>query len=123
MNLKNNLKLLISFFTLVFLTSCVQETKKQTVTFFVDAKGQENLNAISVRGSLPPLSWNQNFELNDADRDSIYTGSIVLDIPYDTIEIKFVKNDEEFELNNEPNRLLRFDSSQNTIYKATFDKN
>lgn len=122
MNPKNNLKLLISFFTLIFLTSCVQETKKQTVTFFVDAKGQENLNTISVRGSLPPLSWNQNFELNDADRDSIYTGSIVLDIPYDTIEIKFVKNDEEFELNNEPNRLLRFDSSQNTIYKATFDK-
>jgi hypothetical protein len=105
----------------LFIASCVQETKKQHVEFFVDAKGVENVNSISVRGSLPPLSWNQNYELKDEDNDSIYTGSIVFDIPYDVVEIKFVKNEDQFELNDLPNRNLHFDDNQDTKYKVKFD--
>ena len=57
----------------------------------------------------------------DEDNDSIYTGSIVFDIPYDVVEIKFVKNEDQFELNDLPNRNLHFDDNQDTKYKVKFD--
>lgn len=118
---KNNYCIICSLILGLLIASCVQKTKKQQVEFFVDARGVDNMNSISVRGSIPPLSWNQNYELKDADNDSIYTGSVVFDIPYDLVEIKFVKNEEQFELKNQPNRSLRFDDDQNTKYNAKFD--
>ncbi len=112
---------LMVLFTLLFTISCVQPTKKQRVEFTVDARELSDVNTISVRGSVPPLSWNQNYELEDNNHDSIYTGTIVFDIPYNFVEIKFVKNENQFELNNQPNRKVVFDESQNTHFNAKFD--
>lgn len=106
----------------VLISSCVQRTKKQKVDFFVDARDIKNVNSIGVRGSTPPLNWNQNFELKDDNNDSIYTGTIVFDIPYDFVELKLVKNEDQFELNNQPNRRLIFDKSGDTKYQLKFDK-
>jgi hypothetical protein len=80
------------------------------------------VSSISVRGSLAPLSWNSNFELKDENSDSIYTGTLVFDIPYDYVNIKFVKNENEFELQDQPNRQINFDQSLITYYKAIFDQ-
>lgn len=102
--------------------SCVQATKKQTIHFEVDVRQEADLSSISVRGSLAPLNCNDNFELSDEDQDSIYTGSITFDIPYDYVNIKFVKNAEQFELDNQDNRKLVFDKSQTTTYQAIFNQ-
>jgi len=107
----------------LLISSCVQRTKEQKVDFFVDARNIENVNSIGVRGSTPPLNWNQNFELKDDNNDSIYTGTIVFDIPYDFVELKLVKNEDQFELNNQPNRRLIFDKSGKTKYQLKFDQN
>lgn len=104
------------------MSACVQATKKQTVHFSVDSSQELNVNTISVRGSVPPLKWNKDFFLHDNDQDSIYTGTIVFDIPYDYVNIKFVKNEGEFELKDQPNRQLVFDKSLTTNYSATFNK-
>lgn len=106
----------------VLILSCVQKTKKQKVEFMVDVRDIENVNSIGVRGSTPPLNWDQNFELKDDNNDSIYTGKIVFDIPYDFVELKLVKNQDEFELNNQPNRRLLFAKSGDTKYQIKFDK-
>ena len=78
--------------------SCVQPTKEQVVNFKVDMKDQRQVWSVGVRGSLPPLSWNEDIELKDNDGDSMYTGQVTLDIPYDFVELKFVKNGGDFEL-------------------------
>lgn len=119
---KSVLKGTLFVFLSLIISSCVQRTKEQKVDFFVDARDIENVNSIGVRGSKPPLNWNQNFELKDDNNDSIYTGTIVFDIPYDFVELKLVKNEDQFELNNQPNRKLIFDKSGDTEYQVIFDK-
>jgi hypothetical protein len=116
------LKGTLFIFTTLLISSCVQKTKKQKVEFFVDVRDIENVNSIGVRGSTPPLNWNQNFELKDDNNDSIYTGTIIFEIPYDFVELKLVKNEDQFELNNQPNRKLLFDKSGDTKYQVKFDK-
>jgi len=88
----------------------------------VDARNEIDVSTMGVRGSVPPLNWKSNYKLKDDDLDSIYTGTIVIEIPYDYVNIKFVKNDEEFELKDQPNRKLFFDKSFTTNYSATFDE-
>ena len=123
MKQKSNLIIICLCLSLGYcMLSCVQATKKQTVHFEVDARQEADLSSISVRGSLAPLNWNDNFELSDEDQDSIYTGSITFDIPYDYVNIKFVKNAEQFELDNQDNRKLVFDKSQTTTYQAIFNQ-
>ena len=122
--MKANLQLNIPLILILFLcsvSSCVQQTKEQVVIFNVNAKGLKEVNTISVRGSIPPLNWSSNYELKDPDSDSIYSGRIVFDVPYDFIEVKFVKNENELELNNKPNRKLKFEEDQQTIFNLKFD--
>ena len=112
---------LIAFFAFT-LFSCVQPTNKQIVHFSVDARNELDVSAIGVRGSVPPLNWKSNYELKDDDLDSIYTGTILIEIPYDYMNIKFVKNNDEFELKDQPNRKLIFDKSMTTNYSVSFNQ-
>ena len=88
----------------------------------MDVSGIQDIQAIGVRGALPPLNWNQDFNLTDEDQDMIYTSQIVIDNPYKFVELKFVKNGGEYELDGQPNRRVYFDESKTTEYRATFDK-
>ena len=121
--MKINLSLLIIGLTIVS-SSCVQETKKQTVYFSVDAREIEDVQTIGVRGSIEPfLSWNQStLMLTDNDNDSIYTGELVLDIPFSSVEVKFIKNEEIMELEGKGNRELVFEESGTTEFEAVFDE-
>ena len=112
----------ICIFLCAVLTSCVQKTYKQEVRFEVDARHLNEIQSIGVRGGLPPLSWNEDFLLSDPNKDSVFTGTITLDLPYDYVEVKFVKNGSEYELNGLPNRKLYFDPSKVTIFSAQFDR-
>ena len=110
------------FALLVMLAACVQSTRKRTIVFAVDARQQENLRSIAVRGGMGALSWENNMYLDDADGDKIYTGTVTVDIPYDAIELKFVKNENEFELMDKPNRQIVFGNNDTVVVRAVFDK-
>lgn len=106
----------------LFLTACVQKTTKQEVTFYVDAKELTAVTSLSIRGQLPPLSWRENYELKDMNHDSVYTATIIFDVPYDFVEFKFVKNKNDIELKDQSNRRVYFDDSGKTEYNAIFNK-
>lgn len=108
--------------TVLLLSACVQKTKKQEVTFYVDAKEFTAVTSMSVRGQLSPLSWRKNYQLEDVDKDSVYSAKIIFDIPYDFVEFKFVKNTNDFELKDQPNRRVYFDKSGKTEYRAIFNQ-
>ena len=114
---------IICLFMFIFFNSCVQKTKNQIVKFYVDTNGIENINSVGVRGQIYPLNWNKNFELNDKNSDKIYEGEITFDIPFDFVELKFVKNQNQFELLDQPNRRVYFDASGNTEFSVRFDEN
>ena len=44
-----------------------------------------------------------------SDQGGIYTGSVVLDTPYLGVEFKCVLNGYQFELEEQPNRVVEFD--------------
>lgn len=106
---------------LLLLTSCVQKTKEQTILFEVDTSHQKDIISLEIRGGLTPLSWKKGIQLDDADGDGIYTGSVTLDVPYDYVELKFVKNETEYELKGQPNRKVYFDKSGTTTYTTRYD--
>ncbi len=113
----------IVLFTLAFqFQACVQPTKKQEVNFVLNAKAVQDLNSIGVRGGIAPLSWNEDFVLQDADQDSIFTGTVTFDVPFDYVELKFVKNGGQYELDGQDNRKVYFEPSGRTTIKAVFDK-
>ena len=121
--MKNINVTIICLLMFIFFNSCVQNTKKQIVKFYVDTNGIENINSVGVRGQIYPLNWNKNFELNDKNSDKIYEGEITFDIPFDFVELKFVKNQNQFELLDQPNRRVYFDASGNTEFSVRFDEN
>lgn len=121
--MKNNNVTIICLLMFIFFNSCVQKTKKQIVKFYVDTNGIENINSVGVRGQIYPLNWNKNIELNDKNNDKIYEGEITFDIPFDFVELKFVKNQNQFELLDQPNRRVYFDASGNTKFSVRFDEN
>lgn len=117
------LKYQLVFLLMIFsLSACVQKTKKQEVTFYVNAKDVTEITSMNIRGQLPPLSWRKNYELIDTNKDSIYTAKIVFDVPYDFVEFKFVKNTNDYELKDQSNRRVYFDKSGKTEYKAIFNQ-
>ncbi|MEO0898030.1 MAG: hypothetical protein AAFY71_16595 [Bacteroidota bacterium] len=120
--MKINLYILIIGLGLFFLNSCVQPTYKRTVHFSVELKGDTTVESVGVRGDFAPLSWRETLELADEDSNGVYTGSVILDSPYDFFEMKFVKNGEVFELQDQDNRKIVFDQEGATEVKAVFDQ-
>lgn len=108
--------LLLCFF------ACVQETYKRNISIELDMRGVLDIKQVGIRGEYPPLSWNKDIALTDSDGDSIYTGTFVLDIPYDSFQYKFVVNGTTFELTNENNRVMIFEGKENLTCKAKFNK-
>ncbi|NNK87086.1 MAG: hypothetical protein HKO90_02275 [Flavobacteriaceae bacterium] len=113
---------IILLLVLICLSSCVQETHIKTITFELDARTIENMESIGIRGNMPPLSWNENFQLTDKNGDSIYTATMEINTAQNQLRFKFVKNASEFELENQDNRLIPFDYKPETIlYQTKFD--
>lgn len=103
--------------------ACVQPTYEQTIVFSVEAPNDTTIQTMSVRGGFEPLSWEQNFELKYDSTKSAYTGEVTLDTPFKFVELKFVKNENTFELDGQDNRRVYFDEeADKTVYNAVFDK-
>lgn len=104
------------------LQACVQPTRDVSVTFEVDVRNQEDVQQVSVRGGLAPLSWQENAPLSDADGDSIYTGTFTFNIPYDSVPVKFVINENQFELDGKPNRMAPLKENEPALFRVVFDE-
>ena len=119
--MKHTLALNITLLCLL-LSGCVQQTYKRTVRFSVDMSGIPDVTSVGVRGNFQPLNWQKNYSLTDDDGDSVYTGEITFDTPFDFVEVKFVKNENTFELEGKENRRVYFDQKDKVTYNTVFDK-
>ena len=107
---------------LLLATACVQPTYPQTLEFSVDTRGQSEVSSVGIRGDFAPLNWEQDLPLSDPDQDGIYTGSVVLDTPYLGTAFKCVLNGYQFELEEQPNRMVEFDKDGVTAVDVVFDQ-
>ncbi|MBO3116449.1 hypothetical protein J4050_06805 [Winogradskyella sp. DF17] len=105
----------------LLLSSCVQKTPQKTITVILDMTTLENPRQVGIRGEYP-LSWEETTYLEDTNGDKIYEGEFTIYTANNGIEFKFVNNNNQFELTDQPNRSLSFEYKPETIiYKAKFD--
>lgn len=106
---------------LTSLASCVQKTQQKNITVMVDMNGIENISQVGIRGTYP-LSWNETTYLSDDNGDGIYENTFEIFTASQSIEFKFVNNNDSFELQNQNNRSLTFKYKPEVIvYKATYN--
>lgn len=102
--------------------SCVQDKHPKTIHFKLNMKQIHSISNVGIRGNTSPLSWNETLLLTDVNGDSIYEGDIQLNSASYDIEFKFVNQDTIFELQDQPNRSIRFEyKPEKIIYEATFN--
>ena len=101
--------------------SCVQETHLKTFNFKVDMKGVANINNPGIRGQFTSPSWKELIPLTDTNKDSIYEAKVEFTAAQYDIKFKF-ENNGEYELENQPNRSIKFEYEPETfIYEATYN--
>lgn len=105
----------------LLLTSCVQKSYKKIVVFTLDASEIKNIKKVGIRGNDKPLSWDNDTEMKEIKKDSLYQIIITGETGYKFTEVKFVVND-TFEFQNEDNRRVVFSEKDTTFFKAKFNK-
>ena len=105
---------------LLTLVSCVQKTKTQKVTLFLDVSGIKDIKTVGVRGEGKPLSWNEDLRLEEVKKDSLFKISFIGNTGKLCTELKFSVNG-ELELQDKDNRKLYFNKSGITIFNAKFN--
>lgn len=116
---KNNLLLFLMF--LLGVASCVQPVFRKTITVYLEVKEKSNIQSVGIRGNGKPLSWNDDYPMTPVVKDSLYVARFTVVTGYKTGEIKFTVNG-EFELKNQPNRLVQFSETDSMVYRAVFDQ-
>lgn len=102
-------------------TSCVQKSYKKTVVFTLDVSEIKNIKKVGIRGNDKPLSWDNDTEMKEIKKDSLFQITITGKTGYKFTEVKFVVN-ETFEFKDEDNRRIIFSDKDTTFYKAKFNK-
>ncbi len=113
--------ILYSLATILLLTSCVQKTKKHTITLFLDVSGMKDIKNVGIRGNDKPFSWDYDTEMEVVKKDSLYKKTYTFETGRLCTELKFTING-NFEFQDKPNRKVYFNKNGETLYKATFDK-
>ena len=116
---KNNL--LLSLMLLLAVTSCVQPVFRKTITVYLKVKGKNNIESVGIRGNGKPLSWNADYPMSPVVKDSLYVARFTVVTGYKTGEIKFTVNG-DFELKNQPNRVVNFPETDSMVYRAVYDQ-
>ena len=105
----------------ILFMNCVQDTHKKTISVSVDMTNESEHSKVGIRGNFP-LSWEETTYLSDDNNDGVYEGEFEFYTATNSIEFKFVNQDNIFELNGQDNRVLEFEYQPETIvYKATFN--
>ncbi len=114
------MKKFIILLAIVSLTSCVQKTKKHSVTLLLDVSAIKDIKSVGVRGENKPFSWNEDVAMEVVKKDSLYKTTFTIETGRICTELKFTVNG-NFELQDKENRKVYFDKSGKTVYKAKFD--
>jgi hypothetical protein len=101
-------------------SSCVQKSSKKTIIVKLNVAGQKDIKSVGIRGNEKPLSWDYNRELVALLKDTLYTDTFSFVTGYKFTEVKFTVND-NFELNDKPNRRIVFAEGDTVVYEAIFD--
>lgn len=116
--MKNKIILSIGLLSLIT-TSCVQKTFKKTVVFTIDVSKVKDIKTVGIRGE-KPLDWNYDTELSVIKKNSIYSITKTFETGYKFVEVKFTVNG-NYELANQPNRKVIFNSDGVTKYNTIFN--
>ena len=109
------------YLIVLVITGCVQDAKPKTIIVKVDMNSVDQPSKVGIRGN-GPLSWDETTYLSDTDGDGIYEETFNIYTTNNSIEFKFVNNDNEFELQDQNNRSLTFEYKPETItYEAVFN--
>jgi len=113
----------ISFIILLVLCmyGCVQKTYKRTVVYRLTVSSSDSTTKVSVKGKDEPLNWDEGKTLEKVD-SNVYQTTVTYKTGYLFTEVKFIVNG-NFELNNEPNRVVNFREGDTTFYNAVFGVN
>ena len=110
---------LIAMLAIILFASCVQKEHMKTVTFSVDMNGIEHVESLGIKGDFTDQPWRQTIPLSDEDGDGIYEITFNRETAAYGIEFKFVKNENQIELEGQPNRELVFEYKPETILYQT----
>ena len=111
----------IIILALIFsLASCVQKSSKKTIIVRLNVESLKGIQAVGIRGSEKPLSWDYDMELKPIKKDTLYEAYFSLITGYKFTEAKFIVNG-QFELNEKPNRKIMFSEKDTTVYEAKFN--
>ncbi|MFP2997974.1 hypothetical protein ABN763_18830 [Spongiivirga sp. MCCC 1A20706] len=116
-------KMILILIAATFLGSCVQEEHLKTVTFKVDVNGIENVQKVGLRGQMTDPSWQVTVPMTDDNNDGIYEVTLSKKTAINGFEFKFLKNEEDYELSGQNNRIIQLEYKPETIvYEAIFNK-
>jgi putative oxidoreductase len=105
------------------MVSCVQPSYNRTVVVTLDVSAMKNIESVGIRGEGQPLSWETDNPMTEVVKDSLYRAIITTQTGYLFAEYKCTVNG-NFELQNQPNRRVVFDTQRDTTYvDLVFDKN
>ena len=105
------------------LIACVQKTHTKTVTFKVDMNSVENVSGVGLRGQFTDPPWEITVPMTDEDNDGIYETTVSDKTAQNSVEFKFVNQNDQFELMDKNNRRVEFEYKPETItYEAIFDQ-
>lgn len=112
-----------AFFFILALTlvSCVQKAYERKVELTLRLPKKQAVTTIGVYGSDKPLSWQQPLSLEPIIADSVYRVTFTSKTGYLQTELKFMVND-QWELNNQPNRILKYNTEGVTKMEVVFDR-
>lgn len=115
-------KIVLALVIAVCTTACVQKAFLKTVIITLVVNNKKDIKTVSIRGNGNPLSWDNDFAMQEVIKDSIYTATVQTMTAYKFGEIKFVI-DGEWELKEKPNRRIIFNEKSDTTYlNAVFNK-
>ena len=118
--MKNNLLSLL--LVALVLPACVQKAYDKTIVFTLVVKGKKEIQSVGVRGNGHPLSWREDYPLQEVVKDSLYRGMVQIRTGFLEGEIKFTVNN-TFELEDQPNRTVKLaPKNDTTYYEAVFDQ-
>lgn len=105
---------------LALFTACVQPAYKRVIIVTLDVSALPSVESVGIRGDGSPLSWFEDYPMQELKKDSLYRATIVVETGYLYGECKFSVNG-KMELDNKDSRRVYFSESDTTYYKAFFD--
>jgi putative oxidoreductase len=117
-----NYSIILLCLLLLLIPGCVQKSYTKTVVLTLKVSDIKDIKSVGIRGEGKPLSWDNDYEMKQVVKDSLYSATVTAVTGYKFEEIKFTVNG-DFELKEQPDRRVVFSDKDTTYYHAVFDSN